>query len=74
MTYNVNGRLIELEEDCGIIVNSRQLHYGFSMEHSECEFICILLSPELLLPNIKSSCCPASFYQLSRAIEWHFSG
>ena len=51
MTYNVNGRLIELEEDSGIIVNSRQLHYGFSMEHNECEFICILLSPELLHMN-----------------------
>ena len=45
------GRLIELEEDSGIIVNSRQLHYGFSMEHNECEFICILLSPELLHTN-----------------------
>ena len=51
MTYNVNVRLIELEEDSGIIVNSRQLHYGFSMEHNECEFICILLSPELLHMN-----------------------
>lgn len=51
MTYNVNGRLIELEEDSGIIVNSRQLHYGFSMEHNKCEFICILLSPELLHMN-----------------------
>ncbi len=51
MTYNVNGRLITLAEGCGIMVNSRQLHYGFSAEHSECEFICILLSPELLTEN-----------------------
>ncbi len=51
MAYNVNGRLIGLEEGSGIIVNSRQLHYGFSAEHNECEFICILLSPELLLEN-----------------------
>lgn len=51
MTYNVNGRLIDLEEGSGIIVNSRQLHYGFSAERNECEFICILLSPELLLEN-----------------------
>lgn len=51
MTYNVNGRLIELEEGSGIMVNSRQLHYGFSMEHNECEFICILFSPELLHVN-----------------------
>lgn len=34
MTYNVNGRLIELDEGSGIMVNSCQLHYGFSMEHN----------------------------------------
>ncbi|MBD5524152.1 MAG: AraC family transcriptional regulator [Lachnospiraceae bacterium] len=51
MTYNVNGKLIELSEDNGIMVNSRQLHYGFSAQHNECEFICILLSPELLQGN-----------------------
>lgn len=51
MTYNVNGKLMELEENSGIMVNSRQLHYGFSAEHNECEFICILLSPELLQVN-----------------------
>lgn len=51
MTYNVNGELIDLPEGRGIMVNSRQLHYGFSPEHKECEFICILLSPELLSVN-----------------------
>lgn len=51
MTYNVNGDLIDLPEGNGIMVNSRQLHYGFSPEHKECEFICILLSPELLSVN-----------------------
>lgn len=51
MTYNVNGELIELTEGSGIMVNSRQLHYGFSAKHRECEFICILLSPELLSGN-----------------------
>ena len=51
MTYNVNGELIDLSEGNGIMVNSRQLHYGFSPEHRECEFICILLSTELLQGN-----------------------
>lgn len=51
MTYNVNGELIELSEGNGIMVNSRQLHYGFSPEHRECDFICVLLSPELLSGN-----------------------
>lgn len=69
MTYSVNGKLIELEEGCGIMVNSRQLHYGFSAKHQECEFICITLSPELLQinnwfyqnciePITESSACP----------------
>lgn len=51
MTYNVNGELIPLTERNGIMVNSRQLHYGFSPEHKECEFICVLFSPELLSGN-----------------------
>lgn len=51
MTYNVNGELTELSEKNGIMVNSRQLHYGFSAEHHECEFLCILFSPELLRGN-----------------------
>lgn len=51
MTYNVNGELIVLTQGNGIMVNSRQLHYGFSPEYKECEFICILLSPELLSGN-----------------------
>lgn len=51
MTYNVNGELIDLSEGNGIMVNSRQLHHGFSAERHECEFICILLSPELLSGN-----------------------
>lgn len=51
MTYNVNGELVELAEGNGIMVNGRQLHYGFSKEHTECEFTCILLSPALLSGN-----------------------
>ena len=51
MTYNVNGELVELPENTGIMVNSRQLHFGFSGERQECEFLCILLSPELLRGN-----------------------
>lgn len=52
MTYNVNGELVELAENTGIIVNSRQIHHGFSTEHRECEFVCVLLSPELLQGNM----------------------
>lgn len=51
MTYNVNGNLIDLTPDTGILVNSRQLHYGFSKDCQECEFLCILISPELFHSN-----------------------
>ncbi len=48
MDYNVNGEILRLEAGQGIIVNSRQLHYGFSTEHRECIFYCVLLHPMLL--------------------------
>lgn len=51
MTYNVNGVLTKISENQAIMVNSRQLHYGFSPEKNECEFICILFSPELFRCN-----------------------
>lgn len=48
MDYNVNGEIIRLNAGQGIIVNSRQLHFGFSKEQKECRFICILLHPIIL--------------------------
>ncbi len=51
MIYNVNGTLVELKENNGIMINSRQIHHGFSPECQECEFICVIVSPELLKGN-----------------------
>lgn len=48
MQYNVNGEVIVLKENEGIIVNARQLHFGFSGKRKECSFICILLHPLML--------------------------
>ena len=48
MEYNVNGTLIKLKAGEGIFVNSRQMHFGFSTTHQECDFICILLHPMTL--------------------------
>jgi len=48
MEYNINGVTVLLKEGDGIFVNTRQFHYGFSSEHAECVFICILLHPMLL--------------------------
>ena len=51
MVYNVNGRRIHLTEGSGILVNSCQFHHGFSADGSDCEFICIIVSPLLLSAN-----------------------
>lgn len=48
MQYNVNGEIMTLRKNEGILVNSRQLHFGFSSEHKECNFICVLLHPLML--------------------------
>lgn len=51
MFYDVNGQKISLQAGEGIFVNSRCFHYGYSDTHTECLFICILLSPQLLSAN-----------------------
>lgn len=48
MEYNVNGKIITIQKDEGIFINSRQVHYGFSKANEECEFICILIHPMML--------------------------
>ncbi|MGI6109294.1 MAG: AraC family transcriptional regulator [Eubacteriaceae bacterium] len=48
MKYAVNGKEVLIQEGDGIIVNSRQLHYGYSVEGGDCRFICLLFSPALL--------------------------
>lgn len=48
MQYNINGEIVLLSEGDGIFINARQLHFGYSAEKTECEFICILLHPILL--------------------------
>ena len=51
MSYDVNGQKFTLRTGEGIFVNSRRFHYGFSDAHTECFFLCILLSPKLLSAN-----------------------
>lgn len=51
MSYDINGQGILLQAGEGIFVNSRCFHYGYSDTHTECFFVCILLSPQLLSVN-----------------------
>lgn len=48
MLYNVNGEIVTLNKGEGILVNAKQLHYGFSDEKKECTYICVLFHPMLL--------------------------
>ncbi|MDO4340863.1 MAG: AraC family transcriptional regulator [Eubacteriales bacterium] len=72
MKYNVNGEIINLTNGNGILVNSGQMHFGFSDARSECNFICVLLHPMLLcstasyendfvLPVIRNNAIPYIF-------------
>lgn len=51
MIYDVNGQTILLKEHDSIVINSRQMHYGYSNNRKDCEFICILFHPDLLKCN-----------------------
>lgn len=48
MQYNINGEIIILNQGEGVVVNARQMHFGFSDFEEECEFLCALLHPLLL--------------------------
>lgn len=51
MHYSVNGRQLLLKTGDCLVVNSRQMHYGFDYRRRECRFICILFHPSLLRSN-----------------------
>lgn len=79
MTYNVNGETLELMENNGILVNSRQFHHGYSRDFTECTFLCILLHPSILCVNeyfehtyvtpvIADTTHP--YLMLSRSVPW----
>ncbi len=79
MDYNVNGEIIHLEAGQGIIVNARQIHYGFSAEHKDCEFYCVLLHPMLLCTSQLTehdfvspllSDCSLPYILLDKKTEW----
>lgn len=53
MTYNVNGKEILLQENDGILINARQMHYGYSKDQTDCKFICILFKTQLICTNVE---------------------
>lgn len=49
LSYNVNGQQIQIDQGNAIFVNSRQMHYGYTTDGTDCEYHCICFKPELLL-------------------------
>lgn len=48
MDFFVNGETIHLEKGQGLFVNSKRLHYGFSPDKTDCEYIVVCINPSLL--------------------------
>lgn len=46
--FNTNGELVHLYQNEGIFINSKQLHYIFSDNDSDCIFIYAVIHPSLL--------------------------
>ena len=79
MDYNVNGAVSHLFSGRGIVVNAGQMHFGYSEQRTECEFICALLHPMVLcsIPSFQQdfiepviSNTQAPFLYLSSEILW----
>lgn len=51
MYYYVNGKKILLNEKDSLMVNARQMHYGYSYKSQDCFFLCILFHPSLFGSN-----------------------
>lgn len=48
LSYNVNGHQLLIAEGNAIFVNTRQMHYGYTTDGTNCEYYCICFKPELL--------------------------
>ncbi len=51
LNYNINGSTVRLAEGSAIFVNSRQMHFGYSADGTDCEYVCITFRPQLLCGN-----------------------
>lgn len=79
MDYNINGKVIKLKSGDALFVNSCVMHFGFSQNRTECDFICVLIHPQVLntaehfknkyvLPITENS--NLAFIQLAPEVVW----
>lgn len=80
MTYNINGSIYVIKEGDGVFINSRQFHNNYSVDYTDCKYICLVFHPlllsanhfierELIFPVIKNIAFP--FITLSNEVVWH---
>ncbi|HWR19011.1 MAG TPA: AraC family transcriptional regulator [Clostridia bacterium] len=48
MDYFVNGQIVSLQQNRGIFVNAKRLHYGFSNNMEDCSFLVAAVHPSLI--------------------------
>ena len=48
MNFYINGEIFRLIKDDILIVNSKQIHYGYEYNHDDCKFICLMVNPSVL--------------------------
>ena len=46
--YFINGQTLRINEDEALFVNSKRLHYGYSKKEIDCQYILVLVHPEML--------------------------
>lgn len=51
MCYHINGKQLTLNKNDSLMVNARQMHYGYSYQKQECRFSYILFHPSLFCSN-----------------------
>lgn len=51
MVYDVNGVKINMKTGDAILINSKQLHYGYLEDSPDCLYRCVLFQPRLLMGN-----------------------
>jgi len=51
ITYHINDKDYYIEEHNAIFVNAKQIHYGYSADGSDCDYICITFKPSLICSN-----------------------
>lgn len=51
LSYNINGAQVTIPEGSGIFINARNMHYGYSDDGTDCEYVCVTFRPHLLCIN-----------------------